>query len=102
MSMRDHPHHLVAFLVYEGLEDASTRIKLRACDHLLRDCLLCPCGTLTDGKRFLLASKLFDGWTTFVRMKKDRRRRVRVVRAWCNVRRNLHNDETPILPFGEV
>lgn len=95
-------YHLVVFLVYESVQDATTRLQLRACDHLLRDRLLVPRGTLTNGKLFLRASSLFYAWTAFVQLKKDRRRRVQVVRAWCNVRRNLHTDDTPILPFGEV
>ena len=94
--------YLVVVLVYEGVQDAATRHRLRACDHLLREDLLPLRGTLIDGRLLRQAANFFSTWTAFVRMRKERRMRVRVVNVWSNLRRNLHNDETPILPFGEV
>lgn len=94
--------HLVVALVYEGVQDAATRHRLRACDHLLREELLPLRGTLLDGRLLRQAASFFSVWTAYVRTRRERRMRVRVVNVWSNLRRNLHNDDTPILPFGEV
>jgi len=88
-------------LAYEYTEDARARSRIRACARWARDDLPRR-GTLLDGHRFHLARFTFAHWRARAAAAQVRRRRGRAVVAWNagGTRRTLHNDETPILPFG--
>ena len=87
--------HLIAFLVYESVEDAHTRIALRSCDKCLRDVMLPQRGTLTTRSAYNTANAMFNMWKNEVQQKHRRS----IMNAWSNIRRHLHAPDDPILLF---
>lgn len=92
-------HYLLVSLLYDNSTEATVLLRLRSLSRWAYADLR-PKGTLVTEPKRRRALKVFRAWTQFVVLRQVRRRHERVIVAWGGMRRRLHTDDTPILPFG--